>query len=383
METDTKMQDINNIGISNIGDDKMNKGFDHFPECCTEFIDHPSHSRVGIHALHDRLYVVTVVFNPLRFRNRYWNYNLYENMVERSGAILYTVELAFGEREFEITDVNNPHHLQMRARDNQELWLKENALNLLIHHLPPEAHYIAWLDSDIQFMRPDWSQETIQLLQHYKFLQMFSHAQDLDVNYAPGVMTPGFVYGKLTEENAEFAKEKEKSHYYYGVVEKELEKGKIWRYRHPGFAWAARREALSEVGGLIDWTILGSGDWVQANALWGEVDRTLNDGYTDNYKKLCYIWQDRALKNIRKNIGYMPGMVVHHFHGEKKDRNYDRRWKLLVSAKYDPLTDLRKDVQGLYQLNDDGSERFIKLRDGLRKYARFRNEDTNVGIITP
>jgi hypothetical protein len=363
-------------------DSNMNsKGFEHFPDDCKPYISDPSHHKPGIHSLHDRLYVVTTVFNPLRFRSRYWNYWSFANMCEKAGAILYTAEIAFGQREFEVTQKDNPRHLQLRAGDNQEIWLKENSLNLLINRLPSDWQYVAWLDADISFARPDWAQETIQLLQHYDFLQLFSHAQDLGVNYEPGVTTPGFVYGKLTEEDinpSESIFEK----YYYGLVKKGKE-GKEWRYRHPGFCWAARRSALDKVGGLIDWTILGSGDFVMANALFGEVDKTINVGYTDNYKLLCRSWEDRALKHIRKNVGYMPGLVNHFHHGDKKARNYDNRWKLLVDTKFDPITDLKKDTQGLWQLQDDGTERFIRLRDGLRKYARLRQEDSTVGMIVP
>lgn len=389
----------------------------HFPDCeCLENISHPSHARSGIHVFPDKLYVVTVLFNPLRFRNRYFNYWTFENMVQKSGAILYTAEVAFGDRHFEITDPNNPHHLQLRARDSQEIWLKENALNLLINRLPPEARYIAWLDADINFSRPDWAQETLHLLQHYSFLQLFSHAQDLDVNYSPSTITPGFVYGKLTEEDTDFSKNQNSNVdikvdtkairadlaktglegkcleecitefekcvercSYYGIETK----GKEWKYRHPGFAHAARRSALDAVGGLIDWGVLGSSDWIMINALFGQVDRTLNEGYSENFKKLCHIWQDRALKEIRKNVGYLPGLITHSYHGEKKARNYDNRWRLLAQTKFDPLTDVKRDVQGLYQLNDDGSERFVQLRDGLRKYGRLRNEDTNIGLIVP
>jgi hypothetical protein len=79
----------------------------------------------------------------------------------------------------------------------------------------------------------------------------------------------------------------------------------------------------------------------------------------------------------------MPGLVNHYFHGEKKDRNYNNRWRLLVQMNFDPITDLKKDTQGLWQLQDDGTERFINLRNGLREYARLRTEDSNIGQIVP
>ena len=370
---------------------EIKKPFDklqHFPDHnCIDNIDHPSHARPGIHPFPDRLYVVTTVFNPLRFRNRYWNYWTFENMVDKAGAILYTVEIAFGDRHFEITDPDNPHHLQLRARENQEIWLKENSLNLLINRLPPEAKYIAWIDSDLNFARPDWAQETLHLLQHYYFLQMFSHAQDIGPNYEPIVTTPGYIYAKYEQLDNNFNDSIGKdcnntttndndvtNHYYYGV-EKKLGKEVGWKYRHPGFCWAARREALNWVGGLIDWTILGSGDWIMACALMEEVRNTINSGYSETYKNLCYTWEGRCKKYIRRNVGYMPGTVYHSWHGKKINRNYDRRWGLLVETKYDPLVDLKRDVQGLYQLVDTGEERSIILRDGLRRYAKMRRED--------
>ena len=354
----------------------------HHADCgCKESIDHPSHARTGIHCFPNKLYVVTTVFNPLRLPSRYWNYWSFENMVEKSGAILYTAEIAFGDRHFEITSPDNPAHLQLRARDNQEIWLKENSLNVLIERLPSDWEYVAWVDADISFARPDWAQETMHLLQHYDFLQMFTHAQDYGVNYEPGVMTPGFAYAKLTEDEEKWSTNIVEK-YYYGLVARGKE-GKEWHYRHPGFCWAARRSALNKVGGLIDFAILGSSDWIMANALFGQVDRTISGGYSEGYKRLCKIWEDRALRHIRKNVGFMPGTVHHYFHGEKKARNYDNRWKLLAETKFDPLTDLKKDVQGIWQLQDHGDDRSIALRDGLRRYARMRLEDTNVGQIVP
>ena len=341
----------------------------HFPDCtCVECLSHPRQAKPGIHPFNDKLFVVTMLHNPLRFRSRYWNYEMFEDHVECAGAVLYTAEVAFGNRHFEITDPNNPHHLQLRS--GNEIWLKENALNLLINRLPHEAKYIAWIDADIKFVRPDWVQETLHLLQHYDFIQMFSHAQDIGPDYQPLITTPGYVYGKLELNNIESDKKHRNNHhrgsYPYG-----------WKYRHPGFAWAARRDALDKVGILIDWSILGSGDWIMACALFGEVDRALNSKYSRPFLDMCYTWQDRSERHIRRNVGYMPGTVNHYWHGRKRDRNYDTRWKLLVTTQYNPLIDIKRDCQGVFQLEDHGDMRSLLLRDGLRRYARLRNEDSS------
>jgi hypothetical protein len=357
----------------------------HFPgDCsCIGNVDHESHTKPGIHPFPDRLYVVTTLFNPLRFRNRYWNHFAFENMVEKAGATLFTAEIAFGDRHFEITNPNNPRHLQLRAKDNQEIWLKENSLNLLIEKLPSDWKYVAWIDADVQFTRPDWAQETMHELQRYSFLQLFSHAQDIGPNYEPLITTPGFVYSKFEEQLEDFENnnnqlQNEYIDSYYGAAQKgkeEKEVKPLWKFYHSGFAWAARRESLDQVGGLIDFCLLGSGDWHQAHGLFGQMNRTLNVGYSDTYKRLCLEWERRAEKYIRRNVGYIPGLMNHFWHGRKGNRRYDDRWRLLVDTKYDPVTDLKKDTQGLYQLDDNGDPRFIAIRDGLRRYAKIRDED--------
>jgi len=125
-------------------------------------IEHPSQAQPGVQAFPDRLHVVTMLVNPLRWHSRYWNYWMFEHECAAAGAILYTAEVAFGERQFEVTQAANPRRLQLRTA--HEIWHKENALNLLIQRLPTDAKYVAWIDADVKFNRPDWAQETLQLL---------------------------------------------------------------------------------------------------------------------------------------------------------------------------------------------------------------------------
>jgi hypothetical protein len=142
---------------------------------------------------------------------------------------------------------------------------------------------------------------------------------------------------------------------------------------HPGFAWACRREAWDEMGGLADLNILGAGDRITALALVGKAEYSLHPDCTDAYKKWVMDYQDRLLHLVRKDVGYVKGTIVHHWHGKKKDRKYWDRWQILVKNKYDPFLDIRRDWQGLIQIDDYQKP---QLRDDIRRYMAVRNEDS-------
>jgi len=334
---------------------------------------HPNNQHNGggpqpIKPVNSPLYVVTCISNPKRYRSRYDLYRRFEKYVKDSGAILITIEQAFGEREFEITDSSNPHHVQIVSAS--EIWHKENMINIAISRLPNDWKYVAWIDADVEFVRQDWVYETIHLLQHYDIIQMFSQAADLDPRFQilNGVRE-GIIAAWIKED--------------HGPVVK-ITHGKDGSYsgwghgagnRHPGYAWAARRDALNKLGGLIDWGVVGSADWHMASALVGQLDASISQAIKNAcpmYFKFCKDWQDRAINHIRYNVGYMDGLIVHYWHGKKADRRYGDRWRILVENQFDPTFDLKKDWHGQWQLTD----RNHRLRDDLRAYLSGRNEDS-------
>lgn len=310
-----------------------------------------------------KLYVVTCVSNPLRTKSRYDLYKRFAQRVEDAGAILYTVEMAFGDRPHVLTHPKNPRHLQLRSYF--ELWHKENMLKLLINKLPADAEYIAWIDADVEFTKPDWVTETIEQLQHYMFVQMFSYAQDLSPRHEPMQTHEGFIHSwyhgsQYFKPGGKF----DNSPTNYGGYGSSKE-------GHPGYAWAARREALDAVGSLIDWAVLGSADRHMACALIGEVHNSYHPDVHQNYKDMCGEWQRRCDKYIKRDVGYVDGLILHHYHGKKSNRGYNSRWKILVDYQFDPLKDIYPDASGLLQLHDD----HIGQRDAIRKYFRSRHED--------
>ena len=313
-----------------------------------------------------KLHVVTCVSNPVRFQSRYRLYRDFAKHMQDSGVDLYTVECAFGDRPFEVTDACNPRHLQLRT--DCEMWHKENLLNLMIARLPSDWEYAAWIDADVHFIRPDWAAETVQQLQHYDIVQLFSEAHDLGPDQHTFAR-----YRSFAHSFAEGVPRLQGAGYYGGAPERR-EPG-IAYYHHPGYAWAIRRSAFDAVGGLLDFAVVGEADWIMARSILGEAEQVLYPGISAGYRRAILEWQGRAVRHLRRNLGWVEGTLLHYWHGPKAKRNHWDRCRILVDAAFAPEPHLKRDWQGLYQLVDRGDEQSLLLRDGLRHYFRSRNED--------
>lgn len=316
------------------------------------------------------LHVLIPVFNPRRYFRR-WElaFDFLHACESNPSVVPWLVEIAFGEREFTMADPENPRHLRLRG--NHEIWSKENALNLLAQRLPEDAKYLAWVDADLQFARPDWANETIQTLQHHPVVQMFSRAVNLSSDYEPlnttGSFADSWVRGESTSVLSSTAE-----YYYYDY----LPEGKL--YPHPGYCMAMWRSVWDRLGGLLDTCILGGADWHMWHALVGTAAYTLRPQYTAQYKQIILEWQDRAARGvwherpIQKNIGCVKGTVLHYWHGPKAARQYNVRTGILSNRKYVPSRDLKRNYQGLYQL---ALESDPELRRDAQRYFASRNED--------
>lgn len=311
---------------------------------------HPSQRQIHIEPISSPLYVVTVLFNPLRFQSRYRLWSGFEKHCIDSGAVPYTVELALRDRHHEVTQHTNPQHVQLRGES--EVWYKENLSNIGMSRLPPDWEYVAFVDADFLFTRPDWATETVHMLQHYDAVQMFTHMTYETFDHRSHGTLNGFAYTHLNQLTIP----REYGH-----------KGAV------GGAWAFRRSAIDKLGGLLDSCILGSADWHMAfaMAMRDDVHPDMNLGKAPGYVAAINRWRDRATA-LRANIGYVDGHVVHHWHGPMKNRGYAWRSSILTENQYDPLADLSYDWQGVLRLTKDKP----KLRDEIRAYFRQRHEDS-------
>jgi hypothetical protein len=317
--------------------------------------------------------VIAVISNPAQYKSRYALYKLFAAHLKHQTVPvrLWTVELQHGMRPAAVTESCGENHIQLwTSALPGEIWHKENLINYAIHYLTkavPHWRYVAWVDADILF-EPDAFQKTIQALQHYDIVQMWSHL----INFEPG--------GGILNNAVGIS-------YMYGLITAGLSpKGcyPSW-LGGPGGAWAARRESLNKLGTvlgspLIDWVILGAGDLYLVECLNGlltvgaGVDTKNLRKYSRGFVDQLFQFQDVAVRELKKNIGYVNNTVRHLWHGRQKDKQYGTRGDILIKYQFNPLTDLKKDVSGIYQLVVS-NERQIGLRDACRKYFFSRNED--------
>lgn len=307
--------------------------------------------------MNTQLYVITPIFNPHRFESRTRLYRNFARHMECSGAKLLTVEAAFGDHPFEVTEAGNDFHIQLRT--DHVLWHKERLINIGIaklKQLDPSARFIGWFDADITFANPDWVGETVHKLMHHPVIQPFSEAINLDSDEQ--------MMWKCSSSFRSFLEERG-YHQEPPIPLQYLFKG------HPGLAWAATSEALNALGGLYELCAAGSGDTVMSNCLKGGWDTYLpatpSAGMVTSIKR----WAARCDQHIRANVGYVRGACLHHWHGKSESRGYERRWSILSFHQFDPNEDLTLDVQGLYRWAGNKP----RLEDDIRRSLSMRNED--------
>ena len=314
----------------------------------------------------DGFHVIAVVSNPIQYQSRYRLFDIFSEDITRKGAKLWTLEMQTGRRAHRITDPNNPSHLQLwNSALPGEVWHKENLINLAIQFLTqkdPSWRKIAWVDADVKF-ELGALEKTADALDHWDVVQMWSHAVDMGPeDEIVGSPHKSFMYCHWNKIEV-----KSPNSYIQGG--------------HPGFAWAARRDSLNKLGTsmsgpILDFAVLGSGDRHMACGLIGKVMESVHGDMHPNYHKWLQLWQDRAERTLHRNVGYVSNTIRHLWHGRKADRGYASRWKILVEHQFDPETDLRRDVSGLWALIGE-SARQRSLRDDIRRYFRARREDAS------
>ncbi len=300
------------------------------------------------------LWVVTAYFNPESFRSKRENCDRFRASLDAAGIPLLAVECAFDDRPFDLAP--SPSVLHVRGRD--VMWQKERLLNLAIAALPGAARKVAWLDADVLFENPGWAAEASRRLDEVPVVQPFDRAVRLprgeSADDGSGESYPGFAAVAAARPH-------------------QLLAGDFAAHGHTGFAWAARREVLDGTG-LYDACIAGSGDHMMAHAFCGDwtsacVDRII--GAATRHRDYFVNWCRTVYRRVRARVGFVPGAVLHLWHGEVSDRRYVDRNRELAAFGFDPARDIRVGVTGCWEW----ASRKPELHRWARAYFGRRRED--------
>jgi hypothetical protein len=310
------------------------------------------------------LHVIAVFFNHYRRQNPLNNFLRFEEHMKSLGVTLHIVELVRGNLPFQVTTAHDPHHTQLRT--NSEFFQKENLINIGVRNairMYPNSEYFAWIDADVHFFNPNVVMQTLEQLNRHDVVQMWGMSCDLGPDGHP-----------MTYPGVDAAQVARSFGYCYTHQLELTSITKRYGYEwHTGYAWAMRREIWEKLNGLYEHSIVGSADNHMSWAFIGKIGWGVEKGVHTSFAEDVKAWCERAAKIVCGNIGYVDGLIHHHWHGRKVDRKYVSRWKVLIDNEFNPGLDLSKDATGLLHLTDHTP----KLQFDLRAYMRNRNDDLN------
>jgi hypothetical protein len=294
------------------------------------------------------LHIILAVSNPVAFRLRWQNArDFVERTRQTPNVKLYIVELIYDGQEFQLTNASTSNHLQFRTP--LPLFHKENLLSVAVDRLLPDGwKYFAWIDADVEFVdRDGWARSAMQLLSTCKdVLQLASHIIELGPNGDALDVRSSFGY--------RYHNEKQKRGFF-----------------HPGFAWAMTRQAWKRVGSLWSYGILGGGDLVIAWSFLGAINCGVSRCEED-FPELHAMLKQYVTRLQGLRLGFLPGTVLHHFHGERHHRGYQSSWEILRKWQYNPEKHVAFDRNGVLVPTAVCSPQMLAE---VREYFHSRRED--------
>lgn len=304
----------------------------------------------------DDLWLITSYFNPSRYKTKLENYKIFERIIRKSKLNLLTVECAFTGGDFELTSFQDV----FRVKTNSVMWQKENLLNIAIKNLPLSAKKVVWIDCDVLFSNPNWAVETAKLLDDYPIVQPFQTVIRLSKHQE--------YYNGKGHKSESFAYVRQKNPQLHLLSNFNL-------HGHTGMAWAAHLDLLRKHK-LYPGCISGSGDHIMAHAMCGRftdpcVQRILGEPKINNKVFQYFLnWAYPFFQDVRSNIGFVPGEVLHLWHGEIENRQYLERHKELRKIGFNPYEDLILSENGTWDWNNK-----IELQNWAKRYFELRLED--------
>lgn len=289
------------------------------------------------------LCIIFTHFNPCNYVRPAYNLARFRRMLHEYDAPYAMAHLAFDDQANDLNSIVVP-------RDRCTLWQKEALLNTLIDHLADSYEAIAWIDADILFMRDGWLEATRRELDHFPVVQMFSqaHLLDRDDEIASTVRSVGWHYSTGHECWRDFS------------------------VSHPGFAWAARSELLKK-NKLYPYMITGCGDSAMLRGFTLDKSPGFDESIGKPMARHLARWAADWQIDVKGEMGFVMGSVVHMWHGDLRDRqNSERRYWM---REVDPDTDLEILENGAVSWTEHALKNKQRLVRGVAEYFTTRRED--------
>ncbi|GBG24394.1 Hypothetical Protein FCC1311_006122 [Hondaea fermentalgiana] len=329
------------------------------------------------------------------------NYRKFRARSKAQGLWLLVVHVDMNKAET-LIEIDADAVIHLVADDRHVMWQKERLLNIGLAHLPVgECSTVVWPDADMLFVNENWVQEThdmiqsgAQVVQPFQYALRLSRGVDwldpsskrVSLSKDEGVRTPGFAFS--VQRGADRNEETRKA-----VLDSQQKHG------YTGFAWAASRAALEDMGGLFDVAIVGGGDALMAHAFANHVAgeswepyyyaRRLSDRWSP-LAKIFHVWADRAAYATQGKLGWVSGTALHLWHGSKEGRQYGSRFDILHkgTSSFDPDVHLERSECAvvnstvevilekcfLWQWRDGNSDA-ARMRRDVRRMFQLREED--------
>ena len=206
--------------------------------------------------------------------------------------------------------------------------MKERLINAAVARLPDCYTAFAWLDGDLLFDDHSWFGRMAERLECNDIVQLFERV----VHLPPGHRL--FQGDHVGEDPGLVAQAMQTPNWLARRRAGQLP------FAVPGYAWAARRSLFSDVG-LYDRSILGNGDAVLADCMFGSFGiyhytSKLTGAMADDMDE----WRCRAFTGRQVRTGYLPTTVYHLWHGSFDDRRYCSKDEILLRHDFDPRSDL-------------------------------------------
>lgn len=288
------------------------------------------------------LWGVTAFFNPMRFIAKLDNYMKFRAANKKQGLKLLTVELAFGNRPFQLTGKDADMLIQIKS--DAILWHKEALLNIGINQLPQDCDKVVWLDADVIFTDDQWIAKTAEMLQRYKVLQLFKKVSFLNKKGKTDWNARGEICEYFTDE--------------------------VCLRVNPGLAWGARREIIQKCK-IYDAMVMGGGDTMFMHGLFDDLHNVLNfcgNSLLPHYKE----WARQLSDETKGSFYYLDIRILHLYHGRAANRRYNLRDSWYRKYLFDPYEDIKREENGCWNFKN------LEMKKLVKKYFRMRNEDDSL-----